>query len=340
VILKNLYQILLSKRKFDQVHCVDMVTRSPTKFTLYFYKLYFIFYKFSKFLNELVQTWTATLLASLHSQHGHHVGWLLNGPPHRSILPWLDRGKEWHKREREMQGALWARSQQEVLTRTTAPGGLGWTMTTTSFGLGPAHGKRAQSSEGKRGHGGGGRWRWMLTGGLRVFARFWAPVAEELKSRALADGLELDEVGGGQCEDLGAAVTPREMVAMAELLLDHRQVLEEARAGAKKHQLAMAEMQLLTAERAITHEHDLVQKLLVTGAPTSQTGMCCRSDRCAASASWTRNLLLGRDPIGEGVSWVDLASTGQLDLPPSAARTKGDKKLGFGKEELGFGDEK
>jgi hypothetical protein len=31
---------------------------------------------------------------------------------------------------------------------------------------------------------------------------------------------------------------------------------------------------------------------------------------------------------------------GQLDPPPSTVGMKGDKKLGFGKEELGFGDKK
>jgi hypothetical protein len=31
---------------------------------------------------------------------------------------------------------------------------------------------------------------------------------------------------------------------------------------------------------------------------------------------------------------------GQLDSPPSAAEMKGDKKLGFGKEKLEFGDKK
>jgi hypothetical protein len=35
-------------------------------------------------------------------------------------------------------------------------------------------------------------------------------------------------------------------------------------------------------------------------------------------------------PIREGASWVDLASTDQLDPPPSTTGTKGDKKLGFG----------
>jgi hypothetical protein len=45
------------------------------------------------------------------------------------------------------------------------------------------------------------------------------------------------------------------------------------------------------------------------------------------------NVIFGRDPIK-----VDIVSACQLDPPPSATGTKGDKKLGFGKEELGFGD--
>jgi hypothetical protein len=88
----------------------------------------------------------------------------------------------------------------------------------------------------------------------------------------------------------------------------------------------------LTLEHAVTHEHNLMQKLLVAGAPTDQTGMCRRSDRCVASAACTRNSLPGRHPVEEGVSWIDLALAGQLDLPPSVARMKGDKKLEFGKE--------
>jgi hypothetical protein len=97
---------------------------------------------------------------------------------------------------------------------------------------------------------------------------------------------------------------------------------------------------MLTPERAVTHKHNLVQKLLIIRAPTGQTSMCCRSDRCAASTTWTRNLLPGRDLIREEASWVDLALAGQLDPPPSTAGMKEDKKLGFGKEELGFGDKK
>jgi hypothetical protein len=89
---------------------------------------------------------------------------------------------------------------------------------------------------------------------------------------------------------------------------------------------------VLTPERVITHKYDLMQKLLVAKAPTGHTNMRCRSDRCAASAPYTRILLPGRDPIGEGASWVDLASTGQLDPPPSIAGIRGDKKLGFEKE--------
>jgi hypothetical protein len=105
---------------------------------------------------------TANTLASLPSHRGHGTGWLLNRAPHNSELPWLDWGKERRNREREMRGALSARSQPKVLTGITAPGGgalgygeLGCTTTTTTFGLGPAHGKRAQSSEGKRGRMGG-----------------------------------------------------------------------------------------------------------------------------------------------------------------------------------------
>jgi hypothetical protein len=42
---------------------------------------------------------------------------------------------------------------------------------------------------------------------------------------------------------------------------------------------------LLTPERAVTHKHNLIQKLLVAKAPTGQTGMCCQSDQCAAPAT-------------------------------------------------------
>jgi hypothetical protein len=73
-----------------------------------------------------------------------------------------------------------------------------------------------------------------------------------------------------------------------------------------------------------------VQELLVAGAPTGQIGR--RSDRYAASVACTRNPLPERDPVGEGVSWVDLASACQLDPSPSAAGMKVDKKLGFGRE--------
>jgi hypothetical protein len=89
---------------------------------------------------------------------------------------------------------------------------------------------------------------------------------------------------------------------------------------------------VLTPEHAITHEHDLMQKLLVTGALIGQTDMCRRSDRCATSTTYTRNPLPSRDPVWEGVSWVDLALVGQLDPPPSIVGAKGDKKLGFEKE--------
>jgi hypothetical protein len=80
-------------------------------------------------------------------------------------------------------------------------------------------------------------------------------------------------------------------------------------------------------EPAIEHEHDHVQNLLVAGAPTGKSGWL---DQCAASTACTREPLPERDPVREGASWVDLASAGQLDPPPSAAGTKGDKRLGFG----------
>jgi hypothetical protein len=54
---------------------------------------------------------------------------------------------------------------------------------------------------------------------------------------------------------------------------------------AKKSSPTKSQESMLTPERTVTHEHDLVQKLLVTGAPTDQTGICCQSDRCAASAA-------------------------------------------------------
>jgi hypothetical protein len=65
-----------------------------------------------------------------------------------------------------------------------------------------------------------------------------------------------------------------------------------------------------------------------------------RSDRYAASAAWTWNLLPGREPIREEMPWIDLASASQLDLFSSATGMKGDKKLVFGKEELRFRDKK
>jgi hypothetical protein len=49
----------------------------------------------------------------------------------------------------------------------------------------------------------------------------------------------------------------------------------------------------------------------------------CGLHRCA------RNPLPGWDPIEEGVYWVVLTLPGYLDPPPSTARIKGDKKLGF-----------
>jgi hypothetical protein len=88
----------------------------------------------------------------------------------------------------------------------------------------------------------------------------------------------------------------------------------------------------LTPEHVIEHEHNLVQDLLVAGAPIGQTDMSGWSDRCAASIACTRNALPERDPIGEGVSWVDLASVGQLDPPLNAGRTRENKKLVFGRE--------
>jgi hypothetical protein len=91
-------------------------------------------------------------------------------------------------------------------------------------------------------------------------------------------------------------------------------------------------MAVLTPEHAVTHEHEHVQKLLVVGASTGQTGMRRQSDRCATSTVCTRNPLPGRDPIGEGLSWVDLVLAGLLDPPPNAAGMKADKKLGFGIE--------
>jgi hypothetical protein len=105
-------------------------------------------------------------------------------------------------------------------------------------------------------------------------------------------------------------------------------------------QIKDMECHMLTPECAVIHEHDLVQKLLVAEAPTGQTGMYYRSYWYATSAAWISNLLLGRDPIREEASWFDLASAGQLDPPPNVIETKGDKKLGFEKEELGFGDKK
>jgi hypothetical protein len=89
---------------------------------------------------------------------------------------------------------------------------------------------------------------------------------------------------------------------------------------------------LLTPERVVEHEHNLMQDLLVAGAPISQTDMSGWSDRCAASIACTRKALPERDPIREGVSWVDLASAGQLDPPLNAAGMRENKKLVFGRE--------
>jgi hypothetical protein len=44
-------------------------------------------------------------------------------------------------------------------------------------------------------------------------------------------------------------------------------------------------------------------------------------------------------PVGKEAPWVDLASTGQLDPPPSVVAMKEEKKIGFGKK-LGFRDKK
>jgi hypothetical protein len=57
-----------------------------------------------------------------------------------------------------------------------------------------------------------------------------------------------------------------------------------------------------------------------------------RSDWYVVSVACTRKPLLRRDPVGEEVSWVDLTSVGQLDLPSSAAGTRGDKQFRFGRE--------
>jgi hypothetical protein len=89
---------------------------------------------------------------------------------------------------------------------------------------------------------------------------------------------------------------------------------------------------VLTPERVVKHEHDHMQNLLVAGAPTGETGMSSRSDRYAASTVCTRKPLPKREPIGEGASWIDLASAGQLDPTPSTVETRGDKKLGFRRE--------
>jgi hypothetical protein len=101
---------------------------------------------------------------------------------------------------------------------------------------------------------------------------------------------------------------------------------------------------VLTPQYVVTHEHDLVQKLLVAEAPTGQTGICClsdryeaacRSDRYEASAAYTKNLLPVRDPIGAGVSWIDLAPAGQLDPPPSC-QDEWRQEIRVWKRELGF----
>jgi hypothetical protein len=39
---------------------------------------------------------------------------------------------------------------------------------------------------------------------------------------------------------------------------------------------------VLTSKCVVTHEHDLMRKLLIVGAPIGQTDMCCRSDRCVS----------------------------------------------------------
>jgi hypothetical protein len=92
---------------------------------------------------------------------------------------------------------------------------------------------------------------------------------------------------------------------------------------------------LLTPERVVTHEHDLVQKLLIVSSNRSNWYMLPVRPLCCLTA-YTINLLPGKDLIRERASSVDLASAGQLDPPPSATGTKGDKKLGFRKESQGL----
>jgi hypothetical protein len=63
---------------------------------------------------------------------------------------------------------------------------------------------------------------------------------------------------------------------------------------------------------------------------TSMNSLCHRNQRGSSREG----------PVREEALWVDLASTCQLDQPPSFVGMKGDKKLGFGKERLGFEDKK
>jgi hypothetical protein len=65
---------------------------------------------------------------------------------------------------------------------------------------------------------------------------------------------------------------------------------------------------LLTPEHAVEHDH--VQNLPVVEAPTGVTGTHRRSDQYAASATCTMESLPKKNPVGEKVSWVDLASAG------------------------------
>jgi hypothetical protein len=90
---------------------------------------------------------------------------------------------------------------------------------------------------------------------------------------------------------------------------------------------------VLTPKRAIEHENNHVQNLLVVGAPTSETDMRRRSDRYAAFVACTRKPLPRKDPVRKEVSRVDLASLGQLDPPPSVTGTRGDKIRNKGLEE-------
>jgi hypothetical protein len=57
---------------------------------------------------------------------------------------------------------------------------------------------------------------------------------------------------------------------------------------------------MLAPERAVKHEHDHVQMLLVVGAPIGLTGHDYRSDRCAWSLPpEPANFLPGGTPSGK-----------------------------------------